>query len=89
MALTDPNWGFRKNDFLGAGNSFAAITPHASNDIPLTRAVYVGVGGDIVAVGADNVPITFKNAPAGAFLPIRVRRINAVSTTATDLVAIY
>jgi hypothetical protein len=90
MALTDPNFNFGgKGNILAPGTSFAAITPHASNDIALTRAVYVGVGGDIVAVGADNTPITFKNVPTGVLLPIRVRRINAVSTTATDMVAIY
>lgn len=91
MALTDPFWGFRKNEFLGSGTSFVAITPHASTDIPtgLTRGVYVGVGGNIAVVGADNVEVVFKGAAAGALLPIRARRINAVNTTATDLVAIY
>lgn len=89
MALTDPNFNFSKTSIVGPGNSFAAITPHASTDIALTRAVYVGVGGDIAAVGADNVPIVFKDVPTGTMLPIRVRRINAVGTDATDMVAIY
>jgi hypothetical protein len=88
MALTDALWGFQKH-VLGPGTSFAAITPHASTDIALTRAVYVGVGGDIAAVGADNLAVIFKGVPTGTLLPIRVRRINAVNTTATDMVAVY
>lgn len=69
---------------------FAAITPHASNDLNfITRAVYVGVTGDIAAVDPDNNVVVFKAVPAGTILPIRVRRINAVNTTATDLVALW
>lgn len=90
MALTDPNFNFGgKNNILAPGTSFAAITPHASNDMALTRAIYVGVGGDIAAVGADNTPVTFKSVPTGTLLPIRLRRINESGTTATDMVAIY
>lgn len=88
MALTDALWGFRK-DFLGSGSKFAAITPHNSTDIPLTRAVYVGGAGNLVAVDADNTATTFTAVAAGTLLPIRVRRINSTDTTATALVAIY
>lgn len=68
-----------------------AITPSDSTDIAdgqLTRGIYVGVAGDIVAVIGDNA-ITFKNAVAGSVIPIRCSRINSTSTTATDLVALF
>lgn len=84
-------------DLANGGNSinapagrFAAITPHASNDLGfVSRAVYVGGAGDIAAVDVDNNPVVFKAVPAGTLLPIRVRRINAVNTTATSLVALW
>lgn len=88
MAITDVLWGFQRN-FLGSGTKFAAITPHNSTDIPLTRAVYVGGAGDIVAIDADGSATTFTAVAAGTLLPIRVSRINSTSTTATALVAIY
>lgn len=88
MAVSDPNWNYRK-DYLGPGDKFAAITPHDTTDIPLTRKVYVGGAGNLVAVDADGTATSFIAVPVGTVLDIRVRRINATNTTATNLVAIY
>lgn len=88
MALTDKLWGFQKH-ILGSGTKFAAITKSDTDDIPLTRAVYVGGAGNVVAVDADGTPTTFSGVAAGTLLPIRVRRINSTDTTATLMVAIY
>lgn len=88
MAVTDKLWNYTRN-FLGSGVKFAAITKSDTDDIPLTRAVYVGGAGDLVAVDVDGTATTFSAVPAGTLLPIRVRRINSASTTATFMVAIY
>ncbi len=70
-----------------------AVTPHNSNpltDVP--KALYVGVGGDIVMVGSSNTSAantTFKNVPSGAILPFRAYYIRATGTTATDILALY
>jgi hypothetical protein len=53
------------------------------------RAIYVGGAGNIVAVMADGRTATFNGAAAGSVLPIQPVRINATSTTATNLVALY
>lgn len=70
-----------------------AITPSDSDLMPETRGVYVGVGGDVVALmkGAAGTytAVTFKNAPSGAILPIRCTRINSTNTTATNMLALY
>jgi len=70
-----------------------AVTPNDSIDIPTTaKAIYVGTTGDIkVELAGDNVGVAtvFKTVPAGAFLPIRARRIWATGTTATNIVAMY
>lgn len=90
MAVTDALWNFQKN-FLGPGTKFAAITKSddAADDIPLTRAVYVGGAGNVVAVDADGTATTFTAVAAGTTLNIRVCRINSTNTTATAMVAIY
>ena len=72
--------------------SAAAITKSDSVAITNgpTRAVYVGVGGDVVALlQNDTDPVTFKNVPTGVVLPICALRINATGSTATDLVALF
>lgn len=70
-------------------SSAAAITPSDTvNLAEVPRGVYVGSAGVIVAV-LDGSPITFTGALAGTILPIKPTRINATSTTATGLVALY
>ncbi|NNU70432.1 hypothetical protein G9X67_34845 [Rhizobium sp. WYCCWR 11152] len=71
-----------------AGN-FAAITPHASNELLFrTRAVFVGGAGNVVAVSADGTEVTFTGVLAGTVLPIRTVRIDDTST-ATAMVALW
>lgn len=71
-------------------NIFKAITASDSVDLPggPTDAVYIGVAGNLVAVDQNGTTCTFA-VVAGQILPIRVKRINSTSTTATGLVALY
>ena len=67
-----------------------AITPHASDSFSTTaRAIYIGVAGDVVIVTPSGAPILFKNAVAGSIIPVRCIRVNAVNTTATNMVALF
>jgi len=75
---------------------FDAITTSDTVDLPyfksnnkLTDYVYVGGAGDVVAIDQAGNAVTFKAVPVGFTLYIRVRRINASSTSATNLVACY
>lgn len=67
-----------------------AITPHASTNIPNgpVDAVYVGGAGVVAAVFNDDSVVNFT-CVAGQILPIRAKRVNAINTTATLLVALY
>lgn len=66
-----------------------AVTPSdATNLTYVTRALYVGVTGDVVAVMQSGAVVTFKAAPVGV-LPICVSRVNATGTTATNILALY
>lgn len=84
------------DDFASAQPSIAgpivggvAITPHNTTELAkTTRALYVGVAGDVTALMADGTVVTYKAVPVGVW-PFRVRRINATATTATDMVGLY
>ncbi|HVX81683.1 MAG: spike base protein, RCAP_Rcc01079 family [Devosia sp.] len=58
-----------------------AITPSDSDDLAeVTRALYVGQGGDLVVEMATGVEVTFAAVPSGALLPLRVIRVKTAST---------
>ena len=67
------------------------VTPHDSTDLTRsTRGLYIGVGGDVTVVFVDDpaTAITFTDVPSGVILPIRVNRVNATATTATNMVGL-
>ena len=68
-----------------------AVSPHDANalaDIP--KALFVGVGGDLVARGVnDSGDVTFRNLASGSVLPFRARFVRATGTTAASIVALY
>lgn len=68
----------------------AAITPSNTANIPegLTEAVYVGGAGVVQAVLESDAVVAFT-AIAGQIIPIKVKRVNSTSTTATLMVALY
>ena len=73
-----------------AYNNWRAVTPSDTVDLPQpTDALWVGGAGNVAAVLQNNQPVVFTAVPAGAWLPIAVRRVNATGTTATGLVALY
>lgn len=91
MAVADVKHAFKDSDITAPALNFVAITKHDTTDFDgfITRAIYVGGAGDVVAVDHLNNPVTFSSVPAGAILPIRARRVNSTSTTATNMVALY
>ena len=73
----------------GFGNA-AALTPDDVTDFANELvSVYVGGTGNVATVLPDSTVVTFENVPAGTFLPLRCRRINATGTTATMLVGLW
>jgi hypothetical protein len=69
---------------------YVAITPNDGADLPASvRAIYVGVSGDVAAIGpgdTGSTSIVFKSAVAGIWQGIQARRVFATGTTATNLV---
>jgi len=71
-----------------AAHSATVVTPSDSTLIPTTRALYVGVGGNIaVQMSDDENIITFTNVPVG-ILPIQVIKVMSTNTTATGIIAL-
>lgn len=62
------------------------ITPDDSHDLsPWAQAISVGTAGNIKITDARGVVSILLGVPAGYVLPVRVRRVWATSTTATNL----
>lgn len=69
----------------------ASVTPHDTNDLSggVARALYVGTTGDVEVIMAGGTTVVFSSVPAGYILPIRVSRVKAANTTASDILALY
>lgn len=66
-----------------------AITPHDTNYLPqVTRAIYVGVTGDVVIKCREGAAVTFVGVPAGMILPVKAEQVKATGTTADSLVGL-
>ena len=69
-------------------SSAFAITPGDDEFSVVTRGVFVGGAGSVVAqLAGDSSTVTFSGVPAGAVLPIRAKKITAAST-ATNMVGL-
>ena len=63
------------------------ISPSDSTDLPTTsRAIYVGTPGDLRVTLLSGAVVTMVGAQPG-WHPIRVQRVWATGTTATDLLS--
>ena len=68
----------------------AAVTPNNDTDLTIvTRAVYVGGGGNLAVIMQSGAELTFENVSEGQLLPIRVSRIKSTGTTATGIVGLW
>jgi hypothetical protein len=71
-------------------NVIRPLVPSNAHDIEhgLTDAVYIGGAGVMVAVMPDGKAVPFTT-PAGQLLTVRIRRVQATNTTATQMLALY
>ena len=67
-----------------------AVVPDATSDlVTVTRAIYVGSGGDVTlrAVGSTE-DVLFRNLASGTVIAIRAKAVRATGTDAADLVGL-
>lgn len=70
--------------------SAVAVTPSDTTELTtVSRALYVGVGGNVTVLMADGTTCLFTSVVGGTVLPIRIRRVNSTNTTATSMVAMW
>lgn len=55
----------------------------------VTRAIYVGTGGNITLQSKAGDKVTINNVQDGSILPIRVYKVIDSDTTATDIIGLY
>lgn len=89
MAAVDPlpSYASGKSDPAVGGET---VTPHDTNQLTnISRAIWVGVGGNVALLMSDDTTITLVGVAAGTLLPVRAKRVNSTNTTATTMVALY
>ncbi|MEP2473678.1 MULTISPECIES: hypothetical protein [Rhodobacterales] len=66
-----------------------AVTPSDQDDLDFaTRALYVGGTGDLAVQLISGNNITLRGLQGGNLYPLRVARVLATGTTATDIVGL-
>jgi len=77
-------------DITRPAEGVEAVTPSdATNLTNNARGLYVGVTGNVSVVTITGDTAVFVGVPAGSIIPLRIKRVNSTSTTATDMVALY
>jgi len=77
---------------LHVNTAIAAIAITPSDTVDFDRPIngfYVGGAGDAVVVFENDEYVTLKGLLAGQIYPMKLKRINATGTTATNLVGLY
>ena len=69
----------------------ASITPgEAGSKLShVTRALYVGVAGDLALLMQGGATVILRGVPSGSFLPLRVRQVLAAGTSADGIVGFW
>lgn len=75
-------------DATAPAYSITAITASDTAVIPQTRAIYVGIGGNVKVRSLLGQAVTFTNVPNGSILPIQVDMVYSTDTTAADIISL-
>ena len=73
---------------VSSAHGGAAITKSDSTVIPTTRAIYVGVTGDVAVRHPNGDLVTYTGAAVGEH-PWQVDKVLSTGTTATTMIAMY
>lgn len=80
------NQGYKKWVSITPSDTVNFVPQGTTDD--LCSAIYVGGAGVVVAVQQDGTTGSFT-CIAGQILPVKAKRVNSTSTTATLLMALY
>ena len=86
---TDTFSRYRDDKSITAVNA-AEVTPSDSTDLTYTtRALYIGSDGNVEVIMAGGQTVVFNSVFGGTTLAVRVTRVKASNTTATNIVALW
>ena len=71
-----------------ASHAFAVSPSDSSLLSETTRGLYVGTSGDIACLTLSGASITFSAVQAGTLLPMRLTKVMATGTTASNIIAL-
>lgn len=75
---------------IGPCENVAIVTPSDGSDLSnTTRALFVGGAGDVKVTTKGGQTVTLAGVAAGSVLPLRVERVWATGTTATNIAALW
>lgn len=68
---------------------FEIAPDDAADVLQVTKAIYVGEGGDVRLQSVDGPSdVTFTNVPSGAVLDVRVKAVRATGTSAANIIGL-
>jgi len=70
-------------------NDAAAVVPADGSDLPRSGRLFVGGAGAVKVTTISGTDVTFTGVIAGSVLPVRVKKVFATGTTATNMVVMY
>ncbi len=68
-----------------ASRAFPITPDDVLDTTEVSRALYIGVGGDVLVEMANGDIVNFENVPNGAVLPIRVRKVKLATSASSIL----
>lgn len=88
--MSQDSFSGRAASIIGPAGTLIAVTPSDTADLAVgaTRAIHVGTAGTLAVVDMNGNAAVLRSLD-GQYHPVRVRRILATGTTATDIVALY
>lgn len=66
-----------------------AVTKSDTTKLTPTQALFVGGAGNVAVLTVGGETVTFTGVIAGSILPVRVTKVLAAGTTATNITAIW
>lgn len=66
-----------------------AVTTSDSTVLTTTRALFVGGAGNLSVVMSSGTTVTLTGVIAGSWIPLRVTKVKATGTTATNIAAFW
>lgn len=88
MSAIDAFLGLDASSIAVPATYAEAVTPSDTVDlVRMSRALWVGVTGNIKVTMKEGQVVTFSNLPVG-WHPLRVSRVWSTSTTATTMIAV-